>query len=198
MSRYRSLLGGVPRVGSPASSLVSRHSDFSGSRRRSLLASPCRSGSRRGPRDLPSSWVTLVHVRRTKTPVEERRPGPRAGCPAFRSSLCCLPRRSPRRPPRGCGSRGSIPPPAHPLSTTLNPPTVQARDRLLSVFLLRDVRLAHSRGSLRLRSRHGTLLSDCACALSKKGRCYGRTRRLGTSFRSFDSSSSSSPADAVR
>src|SRR5487761_2125531 len=63
--------------GSPASSLVSRHSDFSWSRRRSLLASLRRSGSRRGPRDLPSSWVTLVHVRRTKTPVEEHRPGPR-------------------------------------------------------------------------------------------------------------------------
>ena len=64
-----------------------------------------------------------------------------------------------------CTFRGPIPQPACSLSTTLNPPAVQARDRRLSVFLLGGVRLEHA-AALGLRSRHGTLLSDCAGARS--------------------------------
>ena len=66
------------------------------------------------------------------------------------------------------------------------------------MFFLCDMRLAHGRG-LHFRSRHGTLLSDSAgCVVGKMAPVMGALCGWGTSFRSFDSSSSSSPADAVR
>ena len=116
MSRCRPLLGRVPRVGSPTSQLLLRHSDSSCPGGALLVALRHRSSSCWRPRGLPGSCATLVCARRSQTPVEAGRSGPRARGPAFRPARCCLPRRSSRRPPLGCGSRGSMSPPAHPLS----------------------------------------------------------------------------------
>jgi len=111
----------------------------------------------------------------SSTPVERHRL-------AWRRWTRGLRQRERSRPPRHSLFRGSSPHPRQPLSTTLNPPTVQARDRLLSVFFLRDVRLAHGRG-LRLRSRHGTLLSDSAgCVVGKMAPVMGARGGWGRAF----------------
>jgi hypothetical protein len=72
----------------------------------------------------------------------------------------------------------------------------QGRSPSLRFSFPRRARCARSQSSSAF--EHGTLLSDSAGCVSVKWPLSWRTWRLRTSFRSFDSSSSSSPADAVR
>src|SRR5436190_13157315 len=71
MLRRRPLLHRVPRVGSPASSLLPRRSDFSSPGSLSFSPrSPFPADSTGRRRDLPGSWATLVHVPRASDPGE--------------------------------------------------------------------------------------------------------------------------------
>ena len=114
------MLGGVPRVGSPASSLLLRHSDSSTPRLRFAFARLGRSARCRRRRGLPGSWATLVHMPCSLRPRWSHRiqdPGLR---PAFRRDDVAF------RHPNDVGLhdpeffRGSITRPAHPLSTLRN------------------------------------------------------------------------------
>src|SRR6266571_1593872 len=82
--RCRSLLRRVPWVGSPASSLLLRHSDSSPPVHALLRclrsAVPSRRRRRRG---LPGSWTSLACMPCCITPAESMRTGPRA-CPILR------------------------------------------------------------------------------------------------------------------
>ena len=88
MLRRRSLLGRVPRDGSPTSQLLLRRSDFSCPE---LLGSPPRVPFRpaRRPRDLPGSCATLANVPRARDPGEGARPGlpERCSCVSVASLL---------------------------------------------------------------------------------------------------------------
>ena len=90
--RRRSLLGGVPRVGSPASSLVLRRSDFPAAP--ASLACALLGGSaarcRGERRDLPGSWGTLHGMPCSMTPVGPSRRAIRA-LPYSLAPRCCLP-----------------------------------------------------------------------------------------------------------
>lgn len=159
-SRCRPLLGRVPRVGSPTSLLVLRHSDSSppipprfvvlrsavppvcsvfvspmGTSTTPIglgfvrVARPALRGKRRG---LPGSWMALVHVRRSQTPVEEESQDPGLLLPCVSAPFFRLPCDSPRRPPQQCGFRGSMSPPMHSLSTLRSCPRGQTHARLAS------------------------------------------------------------------
>ena len=99
MLRRRSLLRRVPRVGSPASSLLLRRSDFS---RPGSLGSPPRSPFRplppevtRSPRFLGNPCARAA-CQRPRWGGGVRTPGDHA--PALRLRRCCLPRSPPCRP----------------------------------------------------------------------------------------------------
>ena len=116
MSRRRPLLGGVPRVGSPASSLVLRRSDFSSPRSRSF-PSRGRSGALlRRRRDLPGSWATLAHVPRFSDPGGPARGGPGHDALRFRDTGVAF-RSDDGVGHHDCSFRGSISRPMRPLST---------------------------------------------------------------------------------
>src|SRR5580692_393770 len=132
MTRCRPLLGGVPRVGSPASSLLLRHSDF--------------------PTPIGSRFVAFtLHLPRAFIHTREETPGPprflgnpcaraplfdpgRAAAPDLsgRATLlaqrCCRRFCTQRRPPRHRGFRGSI--------TRLHAPAVYASRPRLPVCCL--------------------------------------------------------------
>jgi hypothetical protein len=131
MLRRRSLLGRVPRDGSPTSWLLLRRSDFScpgslgspphfpfrptapeATRSPRFLCNPCERAPSQGPR----------RGRATRTPG--------ADAPAFRSRRCCLPRCRTCRPSPQSIFRGLPPWPAHPLSTLRSRPRGTSHARL--------------------------------------------------------------------
>jgi hypothetical protein len=117
MLRCRSLLRGVPWVGSPASLLVLRHSDASPTLLRSafaLLGSsvPFRIGGGEASQ-VPGRPLCACPAPLTPPSRRSRPPGQ---VPALWRRRCCLPRRQPRRP-RNHKLSGLTTRPAHPLST---------------------------------------------------------------------------------
>jgi hypothetical protein len=117
MSRCRPLLGRVPRVRFPDVSAPTAALRLLAPRRRlaSRSAPPFRwvPEATRPPRFLVDPCARAPF----SDPGGGLWPGPRALRPYVWASSCCLPRYPPRRPPRTCGSRGSIAPPMHSLST---------------------------------------------------------------------------------
>ena len=105
MHRCRPFLGGVPRAGSPASTVLLRHSDSPSLVLASLrflvrrYPGPDRSRPPRKRQGLPGSWGSLVYMPCSRTPAGPRcRALARLRAPAPR---CCLPlllrRRLPQR-----------------------------------------------------------------------------------------------------
>ena len=112
----RPLLHGVPWVGSPASLLVWQRSDFSPSRRGSLLASPHRSCVSQETARSPEFPGDPCSCAMALDPGRARRPRPRARCLAGRADVVVASENDADLD-NGQSFRGSIPWPANPLST---------------------------------------------------------------------------------
>ena len=143
--RCRPLLGGVPRVGSPASTLLyGTPTSWYPSPSRFVSSRQTTCATAGGIRISQGSWGTLACMPCSSTPGQPPRRTCGPHCPL--ALRCCLPRRSPRRPTRLLTFRGSITGPTCSLST-LRPRrcrrTRKTRFRLV-VSLVRAATAIHS------------------------------------------------------
>ena len=147
-----------------------------------LLAPRPRSASRfawpfrlsRRQRGLPGSWATLVHVRRSQTPVEETAQDP------GHDALCLGKLLSPSASfiasaSTTCGFRGSMSPPMHSLSTLRSCPRGQTTQDSLPAGGPRPCRLglAPTGHDERFQSLHVILLSQAFLAQERNRYAVG-------------------------